>query len=313
MLYLHKTAPFVPEESVAIDDLRDSLGISDAEVRILTKFLGLDRVAVAGGLSVLDMLLTVGQDVLAEADRSAVRYLIHPHTLQHLAPPSLRWMDVLREKLLLDGARAFSLSHQGCVAGLYALKVAESLLLAEPAGSTALILVGEKSLGPSMQHLPGTSVLGDAAAGVLVGLDGPGDAVLSVAHRTLGEYYGSLYMSDDLQRQYRNLYTPTVASVMREAIEDAGLGLDDIDVVLPHNVNRYSWTTIARHLGLPLDRVYLENVPKTGHCFCSDPFVNLSTARDEGAVRPGDTVLMVSAGQGGTFSAATVQTTSRQD
>ncbi len=48
-----------------------------------------------------------------------------------------------------------------------------------------------------------------------------------------------------------------------------------LDLVLPHNVNRYSWSTTARLLGLPLDRIYLENVPKTGHCFCADPFINL--------------------------------------
>ncbi|MFC8453498.1 3-oxoacyl-ACP synthase III family protein [Kitasatospora sp. NPDC057223] len=313
MLYLREVVPFVPQHSRAIADLRELLDVSEAEIRLLTRFMGLERIVTADGLSTLDMLLSIGQELLAQADRSTVRHLIHAHTVQHLAPPGLRWMDVLREKLGLGEAGAFSMSHQGCVIGLSALRTAEGLLAAEPAGSTALVLIGEKALSSVMQHIPGTSVLGDATAGVLVALDGPGDAVLSTVHRTLGEFHEARHMSEDLQQRYRQTYTPTLVSVMEEAVREAGLGLDGIDLVLPHNVNRYSWTTAARILGLPVERVYLENVPKTGHCFCADPFMNLWTARAENALPPGGTVLMVSAGQGGTFAAAVVRTTAREE
>ncbi|WP_327674852.1 ketoacyl-ACP synthase III family protein [Kitasatospora sp. NBC_00458] len=313
MLRLRRVTPFIPPHSTAVADLRESLAVSESEIRLLTRFLGLERIVTAGGLSTLDMLLAAGQEALAGEDRSLVRHLVHAHTVQHVAPPALRWMDVLREKLGLDGAGAFSMSHQGCVISLAALPVVEALLAAEPAGSTALLLIGEKALSPVMQHIPGTSVLGDATAAVLAGLDGPGDAVLSVAHRTLGEFHQAANMDEELQRRYRVAYAPTLAEVMVEAVRAAGLGLDDIDLVLPHNVNRYSWSTTARILDLPLERIYLENVPKTGHCFCADPFMNLSTARAENAVRPGETVLMVSAGQGGTFAAAVVGTAAREE
>lgn len=313
MLFLRRVVPFIPEHSTAVVDLRDALDVPEAEIRLLTRFLGLERIATAEGLSTLDMLLALGQEALADVDRSRVRYLIHAHTVQHLAPPSLRWMDVLREKLALDEATSFSMSHQGCVIGLSALRVAASLLAREPAGSTALVLAGEKAPSAVMQHIPGTSVLGDATACALVGLDGPGDAVLSTAHRTLGEFHQARHMSEELQHRYRKVYTPVLAEVMLEAVHGAGLGLEQIDLVLPHNVNRYSWSVTARNLGLPLERIYLENVPKTGHCYGADPFINLSTARAEHAVRPGETVLMVSAGQGGTFAAAVVRTSTGQE
>lgn len=313
MLYLRKVVPFVPEHSVSVAELREPLRISHAEVKLLTRFLGLDRVVVAEGLSTLDMLLALGREVLAGTDRSRVRYLIHAHTVQHVAPPRLRWMDALRTGLDVAGATSFSMSHQGCAVGLSVLKVAESLLSGEPAGSTALVLVGEKALSSVMQHLPATSVLGDATAGVLVGLEPPGDALLSTAHRTRGEFHQAMNMPEEGQSRYRRAYTPELTAVMLDAVRRADLELDDIDLVLPHNVNRYSWSTAARRLGLPLDRIYLENVPKTGHCFCADPFMNLSTARAEGAVRPGANVLLVSAGQGGTFAAAVARTPTGQE
>ncbi|MGV9560169.1 3-oxoacyl-[acyl-carrier-protein] synthase III C-terminal domain-containing protein [Streptomyces sp. NPDC003401] len=313
MLYLRKAVSFIPEHTAAITELREPLEISRSEVKLLTRFLGLDRIVVAAGLSTLDMLLAIGQEALTETDRSRVRFLIHAHTVQHVAPPSLRWMDVLRTRLNVDGATSFGVSHQGCAVGLSVLKVAESLLTGEPAGSTALVLVGEKALSSVTQHLPATSVLGDATAGVVVSLDGPGDAVLSTAHRTLGEFHQAMKMPEEAQRRYRRAYTPELAAVMLDAVRRADLELDDIDLVLPHNVNRYSWSTTARKLGLPLGRIYLENVSKTGHCFGADPFMNLLTARAEGAVRPGMHVLLVSAGQGGTFAAAVARTSTGQE
>lgn len=307
MLHLHAVAPFVPEHSVAIEDLRVPIGLSEAEYQLFTRFLGLERIATATGLTTFDMLLAAGREALAGTDRSKVRYLIHAHAVQHVAPPQLRLAHSLREGLGLGGARSFAMSHQSCVAGLYALKVAELLLGAQPAGSTALLLTGEKIFSPLVQHLPGTTITGDAAAAVLVGLDGPGDAVIGRAHRTLGEFHRSRDMPPAQQRRYHHVYIDALVSVMRDAVRDAGLELEDVSLVLPHNVNRFSWVAAATALPIPLDRVYLENIPKFGHCYCCDPFVNLTTARAQGAVHPGDPVLMVSGGQGATFGAVVVR------
>jgi len=308
MLHLHKVVPFVPDQYIRIADPDARLGIADREIRLFTRFLGLDRIACAGTDTTLDMLVRAGQGALATADTSQVRYLIHAHTVHHISPPDLHMLDSLREKLGLGGARAFAMSNQACTAGLYALKVAESLLLAEPPRSTVLILVGEKVLSHLTRHLPGMTVIGDGAAAILVGLAAAGDAVLGIAHHTAGEFYAGGDMPESLRQRYQQTYVPNVASVIRDAVDDAALTMDDVSLVLPHNVNRYSWSTIARHLGLPLGRVYLTNIPKIGHCHCADPFLNLASAHAEGAVTAGDIVVMVSVGHGGTFCAVVIRT-----
>ncbi|MDG4830666.1 3-oxoacyl-[acyl-carrier-protein] synthase III C-terminal domain-containing protein [Solwaraspora sp. WMMD1047] len=306
-LHLRTVVPYVSGESIAVTDLGDRIGLSRGEVVLLTRFLGLDRVATAGQLTTPDMLLDCGERALAGVDRSRVRYLIHGHTMSHVVPAGLRPVDQLRRKLGLDQARAFTMSHLDCVTGLFALRVVERLLRAEPADATALILLGEKVLTGSFQHLPGTTLLGDAAAAALVGLGGPGDALVGLARRTLGGYHQGSDMPAELRHRYHRSYVPTLAAVMRDALDDAGLRLDDVSLVLPHNVNRFSWHTTAKDLGLPTDRIFLANVPKLAHCFGADPFLNLATARAAGAVRPGDTLLLVSAGQSGMFCAVVVR------
>ncbi|HKS98290.1 MAG TPA: ketoacyl-ACP synthase III family protein [Rugosimonospora sp.] len=297
----------MPDERIRIADPDTQFGIAENDTRLLTRFLGLSQVATAGTRPLCDLLVTAGRDALAGADHTRVRYLIHAHTVHHVAPPELHLAHLVREQLGLPAARAFAMSHQACTAGIYALNVAEWLLLAEPAGSTALILAGEKVLSRVTRHLPGITVVGDGAAAVLVSLDGPGDVVLGLAHRTLGEFHEGGNMPAALRGRYQRAYTPTVAAVIREALAGAGLDLADVSLVLPHNVNRYSWSGIARYLGLPLDRVYLENIAQLGHCHCADPFINLACARDRAALHPGDVAVLVSVGQGGTFSAAAVR------
>lgn len=306
-LRLRRIAPYVPSTTVAIADLQERIGLSRAEVRLYTSFLGLERVPRVEDMTALEMMLMVGEAVLDGVDRTRVRHLVHPHTVLHVAPATHRLMTTLRDKLQLPEASGFELTHQHCTSGLFALRVIEALLRTEPPGAQALVLVTDRITTSLVQRLPGTTVFGEAAVAVLAGLDGPGDEVLGQAHRTLGEYHLSLDMPADVQRRYKLAYMPTMLEVLHEAVADAGLTLDDVDRILPHNVNMHSWVMAAKSLGVPVERFYLENVPKTGHCFCADPFVNLHTARAESAVRPGDVVAMLSAGSSGTFSAVLVR------
>ena len=95
-----------------------------------------------------------------------------------------------------------------------------------------------------------------------------------------------------LQREYR----PSLAEVMRQALDTAGLTLDDIRLVLPHNVNLVTWQRMCLLLGFPRDRVLLDNIPATGHVFCADLFANYQTARERGLLQPGDRYLAAAVG-----------------
>ncbi len=312
-LHLRTVVPFLPPQSVPVAELAAEIGMPPREGRVLSRVLGLDQVYRARHQTVLDMMLAAGEEALAGTDRAGLRYIVHAHSMQHIAPPQLRWMDVLRVKLGADRTQAFSMSHLSCTTGLYALTVLTAMLRADPDGATALLLSGEKVISPVIAHLPKTTLLSDAASATVVGLGGPGDAVLHVAHRTLGRYYRSRDMPEELQREYRDRYVPTLVSIIDEAVTGAGFELDDIAMILPHNVNRFSWMAASRLMNFPIERIYLENVPRMAHGYSADPFINLATARAESTVRPGDLALLVSAGQGATFGAAVLRLSDLED
>ena len=95
----------------------------------------------------------------------------------------------------------------------------------------------------------------------------------------------------------------TMCSVVRDALDRAGVGSSEIAAILPNNVNRFSWRQISRNLEIPIERFYLDNISEFGHCFSADPFINLAHARAGGRVNPGDHVLMVTSGLGAIFAA----------
>ena len=147
-----------------------------------------------------------------------------------------------------------------------------------------------------------TTIFGEGAAACLVSAFGARDRLLAYASSVRGEFDSATGANDArLQREYR----PSLAEVMRRALDEAGLTLDDISVVLPHNVNLVTWQRMCTLLKFPRDRVLLDNIPTSGHVFCADMFVNYQTACQRGLLRRGDRYLAAAVGAGGgaTFSA----------
>jgi 3-oxoacyl-[acyl-carrier-protein] synthase-3 len=127
--------------------------------------------------------------------------------------------------------------------------------------------------------------------------------LLAYVTRTRGEFNGRLEDLPELMTRYQREYPASLADVIMAATAQAGLRLDEISLILPHNVNVVSWHRMCRRIGFPEDRVLLDNVPVTGHAFCADLFINYRTAAERGLLRPGDHYLVAAAGAGATFSA----------
>jgi 3-oxoacyl-[acyl-carrier-protein] synthase-3 len=307
MFYLERVGTFLPRDSVSVHELSGPLGLTEGQVLLFSRILGLNRIAVAPDLDLADMLTAAGEDALGETDRDEVRYLLHAHTMQHTGPPSRPLLENVRLKLGLRNASVVSLSHLNCVMGLHVLQIARYLLHGAPPRHKALIVTGDKILSHRLRLIPDTTLLGEAAAGCVVGTDPRGDRVVGRALTVHGRFYQCLDCPEPLRAEYKQRYVELLGQAMAAAIEDAGCDPADIAAVLPHNVNRLSWKKICAALGIPADRVFLDNVPKLGHCYASDPFINLAAARGGGRVAAGDLVLMVGAGMGAAFAAAVVQ------
>lgn len=309
MTALEAVAGYLPPRSIPVAELGEDLGLPPEQIKVFQRFYGLSHIVREPGGTVDDLLLSAAGKLDALRGREEqVRYVVQARTMPVVSPYPVVPVQEIARSLGLAHATSFALFPHACASGLLAVDMCGKLLAADgDPDALALVLTGEKTFTRSAKLVPGTAVNGEGAAAILVGTGGDHDRMLGYATRTYGQFNAALSLAPDVFAEFQRLYGAGLAEVMRAAAERAGLTLDDIDLILPHNVNRVSWVRLCKQAGIPVDRVFLENVPVTGHCFCADPFLNYQAAHDTGRLKPGDHYLMAAVGLGATFSAMVFQ------
>jgi 3-oxoacyl-[acyl-carrier-protein] synthase III len=310
MTALEAVSVYLPPARIPIETLAGPLGLTDMQVKLFRRFHGLREVGRDPDASLYDLLMkaATGLDAL-RGQEHRVRYVLYARTMPVIGPYPVNPLHEVCRALGLGHALAFTVTHQSCASGLLAIDMAGRLLAAEPAGGQdgqqgplALVLAGEKAFTREAQVFADTTIFGEGASACLVSAFGARDRMLAYASSVRGEFDSDTGANDArLQREYR----PSLAEVMRQALDEAGLTLDDIRVVLPHNVNLVTWQRMCLLLKFPRDRVVLDNIATSGHVFCADVFVNYQTACERGLLQPGDRYLAAAVGAGGgaTFAA----------
>ena len=305
MTALAAVASYLPEHRVPLEDLADKLGLRAETVRVFRRFYGLAEVCREPGGMPLDLLAAAAAALDGlRGQEHRVRYVLYARVIPAPVPYPLNPLHDLCRTLGLQHAIAFAVTQQACGAGLLSVDIAGRLLASDgDPDALALVLAGEKTFTLDAELVPDTSVFGEGASACLVGADGPRDRMLAHAARVRGDFDGRLATDPELALRYAKAYPELLAEVLLAAVEQAGLRLAEISLILPHNVNGVSWRRVCRRIGFPIERVVLENMPHTGHCFAADTFINYRTAADRGLLHPGEHYLMAAAGLGAIFSA----------
>jgi 3-oxoacyl-[acyl-carrier-protein] synthase-3 len=295
---------YVPEQRVPVAALAEVLGLSPIQVAMFERFHKLTEVHWDADASLLDLLLAATDRLPAlRGNEHRVRYVLYARAFPVVMPFPANPLHELCGRRGLGHAEAFTVTQQSCATGLLAIDLAGRLLAAsgEP-DALALVLAGEKAFTRDSRLLPDTSIFSEGSAACLVSLDGPRDRLLAYASLPRGDLDGEL---EEVSARFQRGYKAAMVDVIRAALDDAGVKLDEISVILPHNVNLVSWRRVCKILGVPLTRVLLDNVLTAGHMFCADAFLNYQTAYERGLLRPGERYLVAAAGAGlgATFSA----------
>ncbi len=309
MTAIEAVACYLPGQRMPVEDVAAQLGLTPMQVRLFKRFLGLAEIRLDPGGSLVDLLRAGVAGLTGLHGREhLVRYVVHARAMPVVLPYPLNPPRELCLSLGLSHAISFTVTHHACATGLLAIDLAGRLLAADPEpDALALVLTGEKAFTREAQLVPGISMFGEAAAACLVRSDGPRDRVLAYVCSTRGEFFGRLDDEPAMATRYEEEYPAALGGVIQAAVRQAGLGIDQITLILPHNVNAMSWRKLCRRIGFPVERVLLDNVPVTGHAFCADAFVNYATAAGRGLLRPGQRYLIAGAGLGATFSAMVLE------
>ena len=292
----------LPEKVLTNTDLEGWLDTSDTWIRERT---GIGERRVGGVTS--DLAVEAAQKALACAGvrPEAVDLLIVATTTPDQTVPATA--STVQDLLGLD-CGAFDL-NAACSGFVYALVVARGLLAV---GHRCALVVGADALSRITDWEDrSTAILFGDAGGAVVLQDAPDDCVLAWDLSSDGSGRNLLYadVGDTMKMDGREVYRRAVRIIVTSAertLERAGLDIEQIALLVPHQANQRIMDAACRRLGVPDERV-MSVLERTGNTSAASIPFALAEAADGGRLRADDLVLLVGFGAGMTGASALVR------
>ena len=231
---------------------------------------------------------------------------------------------VVQSLLGAEKAYAFDLMA-GCSGFLYTLHVAQGIIKSGAAEKILVIGVDTLSKVTDFEDRSTCILFGDGAgAAVLTASDEPG--ILSSILNSDGRDWDLLYVPAGGSRtpiaeevlKTRDQYikmkgndvfkvaVKSMESATINAIKEAGLAPEDIDLFVPHQANQRILEAVRKRLNFPEEKVFV-NLDRYGNTSGASVPLALDEAIRQGRVKEGNLVLFAAFGAGFTWGASVVR------
>jgi len=97
-----------------------------------------------------------------------------------------------------------------------------------------------------------------------------------------------------------------MAEAANKAIKKIGLKCGDIDLLIPHQANIRILTAVAKKLGLPEEKIFM-NIEKYGNISAASTAIALVEASQQNRIKKNDNVVLVAFGGGLTYGATVIK------
>jgi 3-oxoacyl-[acyl-carrier-protein] synthase-3 len=316
---------YVPQRVLSNDDLSRTLDTTDEWIRTRTGIR--ERHIADDGETTASMSVQAARRALEVARLNPAQLgliIVATITPDYIFPATA---SLVQDMIGANHAAAFDLSA-GCTGFIYGLNVATHLL-SSGAYQNALV-IGAETLSRIVDWSDrATCVLfGDGAGAVVLqtgkenggvlattlGSDGSGADVLQLpagGSRIPASHQSVEQGMHFIQMQGREVFRFAVKEIPAatcEVLEKAGLSIDDLSLLIPHQANQRIIDAATQFLDLSPDAVY-KNLEKYGNTSSASIPIALSEAAEEGFIQSGDVVVCVGFGAGLTWGATAIRWT----
>lgn len=310
------TGSALPKREVTNDDLSRIMDTSDEWIKSRTG-IGSRHLAVEETL--VSLAANAAKGALEEAN-------VLPKDLDMILAATLSADNVLptlscelQRELGASNAVAFDI-NAACSGFLFALQTADVYI--RSGQYKKILVVGGEILSKLMDwNDRSTCVLfGDGAGAAVVmpdetsgilssvqGSDGARGGVLSCPGRKNNNPYvtndaGLSFVSMDGQEVYK-FAVRTVPKAIMEAVEKAGLTMEEIDLFILHQANIRIIESVAKRLKVPMEK-FPTNLERCGNISAGSVPVLLDDANQKGMLKRGDRIVLAGFGAGLTWGAS---------
>ena len=213
-----------------------------------------------------------------------------------------------------------------CAGFLFGLEIAQQFITSHTY-DTVLVIGAEKLTSITNWTDRNTCVLfGDGAGAAVLRHRGSTHGVISTHIGSDGKYSDILFMPGggsrcpitrenvDLNLQTihmtgKEVYKQAVTAMLKaskKALDQAGLAIEDIACIIPHQANVRIIEAIADRLGISREKMFV-NLDRYGNTSAAAVAIALDEANRSGRIKPGDYILMVVFGGGLTWASTVIE------
>jgi len=320
---LSGTGSAAPDNRLTNEDLEEMVDTSDEWIRKRTGIR--ERRIISNGTTTSDLALDASEEAIEDAD-------IEPDQIDAIVfgtvTPDNTFPSAgchLQRKLDLPPVPSFDVSA-ACSGFIYAITTGWSFICSGFADH--VLVVGAEVLSNITDY-------DDRSMCVLFG-DGAGAAVLGPENGAREILYTNMYASGDdedlmvvpaggsrmpiteenvkegkhyMKMEGRKVFkfaVSTMCEMIEEAAEAEDLAIEDIGLVVPHQVNQRIMDKVCDRIGLPKERMY-SNIDRYGNTSGASIPLALDEAVDNGRLESGDYLVLTSVGAGLTWGTTLIR------
>ncbi len=314
---------YVPENVLTNHDLEKMMDTNDEW--IVTRTGIRERRIVSEGEATVSMSVKASQRALEKAGISAEDLdliILASSTPDYLVPPA---SSIIQDQLGATKAAAMTVVA-GCSGFVYSLNTAAQFI--QTGAYEHILVIGAETISAGIDWEDrGTAILfGDGAGAVIVsrslqpggllsmkmGSDGSGwDALIvpALGTRNYPSHENIEKKEHKLKMKGRPVFkfaTRVMSDATVDVVTQAGLTMDDIDVLIPHQANQRIIDLALRRLNFPAEKTIV-NLDRYGNTSAASVPLAMIEALEDGRIKDNDKVVMIAFGAGLTYAAAVWQ------
>ncbi|MCR4441040.1 MAG: hypothetical protein QHH10_02810 [Peptococcaceae bacterium] len=290
---------YLPEDTLEVakilEQIEDPRISRDEVYNFFVNQNGLERVPIERKKDQVEMLslLLDGYFAAGASKPEEIGYVIYTSSY-NLLRGNVCIPYLLQAKYGLVNA-SLVLCQQQCISVLQAIELAGALI---DSGKAENVLILSIVYGfAEKERFLGTSILGDGAGLMVVGKNGcqarlAGSASISDGGFSYHRYYeipekgDSFGLSGNIKKG---------AEFTRLFLEKKKLGLEDVRLLIPLNINRHGYFMFSRLSGIRMNKLFLNNLSR-GHLADVDTIMNYADAIRGQSFNKGDKFLLYGSG-----------------
>ncbi len=318
------TGSYIPKKVLSNLDLTKMVDTSDEWITVRT---GIKERHIAGkGETTASMATAASEKALEDAgvEPQQIDAIICATITPEMPLPATACF--IQDKLGAEHASAFDIAA-ACSGFVYGLEISKMFI--ESGRYQHVLLVGSETLSRITDYEDRSTCIlfGDGAgAALLKATDDRERRITYTSLKSNGHKWdmlqlpggGSRYPASqemlDKRMQYMKIQGQAVykfaVNAMQELIVDAmkncNLSVDDVKMIVPHQVNQRIIDSAMGKLGFPQEKIYI-NIDRCGNTSSASVPIALDEARRKGLLVEGDTIIMVAFGGGLTWGSAVVK------